>query len=293
MLRLKSMRTISGSRITESSVKAVSSIGFGWARFSSIGLIWGHLLGLLLSSLVLIVRFLHVERKKFRFFSGRIVRQMAKKYAEFPRVNVPIALSEMMQISGVIFVFSFFFDNTSVGEFSKALRILLIPLNLIGTSISQVFYQKASSEYAKGIDISQQLRRIVVRLLGWSVLPLFLFVLISPWLFRIVLGPQWITAGEYARLLVIWIFFRFITAPVAMIPLIIDRQRPYFLLNLMGNLLMVAAIILPGINNVGITETLVVLSVSQAVFVLILYFSVLKIYRKATSQHKKPGAESS
>jgi O-antigen/teichoic acid export membrane protein len=291
MLRLKTMRIISSSRITESTSKAGSSIVFGMARFSSIGLIWGHLFGLFLSTLVLIIRFLRAERNKFRLFSVGVGRQMARKYAEFPRINVPIALSEMMQISGIIFVFSFFFDNTSVGEFSKALRILLIPLNLIGTSISQVFYQKASGEYAKGIDISQQLRRIVIRLLGWSVLPLFIFILISPWLFRIVLGPQWIIAGEYARLLVIWIFFRFITAPVATIPLIIDRQRPYFLLNLIGNLLMIAAVILPGMYDLGITETLVILSVSQAIFVLFLYFSILKIYRKATSQKKKPGTD--
>lgn len=286
LLRQKEMKFMSYSRISESSGKAVGSILLGAYNFSSLGLIWGHLAGQFLSAAVMIGKFIQRDHRKVGFLSGRIMVQQSKKYAEFPMVNVPIALSEMMQISGIIFVFSFFFDNSSVGEFSKALRILLIPLNLIGTSISQVYYQKASKEFTKGIDITISLKRIVGNLLKWSILPLGVFLIISPWLFGVVLGSPWVTAGEHARILSIWIFFKFVTGPIAMVPLVIDKQKIYFALNLAGNALMIAAVVIPGFLQLGITSTLLILSITQAVFVVYLYYQVLSIYRRtAATKH--------
>lgn len=279
-LRLKEMKTMSLSRITESTGKAGTSILLGAMSFSSLGLILGQLAGLLSSSLLLAGRFVVKDWKKLRFLSGKVMLQLSKKHKEFPLVNVPIALSEMIQISGIIFVFSFFFDNSSVGEFSKALRILLIPLNLIGTSVSQAFYQKASNDYSKGTDISKNLKKILMNLFAWSVIPLVVFLLISPWLFGFVLGSEWVTSGEYARILAIWMFMKFFITPVSMIPLIINKQQEYFWFSLAGNLLLVASIVVPGKLGLGIYPTLYLLAISQAVFLIFLYFKVMSSYNR-------------
>lgn len=279
MIRRKQMKSISAARISESSTKAGSSIFFGVLNFSSMGLIWGQIVGQFFSVVIMIWQFFSRDRNKTLFLSCKSMRQLSKKYIEFPMVNVPIALSETLQVSGIIFIFSFYFDNASVGEFSKALRILLIPLYLVGSSIAQVFYQKASKDYNNGIDISKSLRQIVVNLLKWSVLPLVVFIFISPWLFGFVLGQQWVAAGEYARILSIWIFVKFVTSPIAMIPLIIDKQKIYLLLNLIGNIIMIASVLIPGVTGLSITTTLLLLSFSQAVFMILLYFKVLSIYK--------------
>lgn len=278
-LRHKEMKTMSFSRITESSAKAGTSILFGALNFSSLGLILGQLAGLLSSAFLLTGRFIMTDRRKLRFLSAKVMLQQSKKYKEFPAINVPIALSEMIQVSGIIFIFSFFFDNSSVGEFSKALRILLIPLNLIGTSISQAFYQKASKDYSKGTDISKNLNKILINLLKWSIGPLVVFLLISPWLFGFVLGNIWVTSGEYARILAVWIFMKLLITPVTMIPLIINKQQEYFWYSLIGNLLLVAAIVVPGKLDLGINPTLYLLTVSQVAFLVFLYFKVMSTYR--------------
>lgn len=281
MIRRKRMRTISLSRITESSTKAGGSIFLGILNFSSLGLILGQIAGQFFSGMILVWNFLSRDRKNLVFLSWKAAGGLFKKYREFPIVNVPIALSETLQISGIIFVLAFYYDNASVGEFSKALRILLIPLYLIGSSISQVFYQKASKDFNRGIDITVSLRKIVNNLLKWSVLPLILFIAVSPWLFGIVLGPQWTTSGEYARILAVWIFIKFITSPVSVIPLIIDRQRIYLLLNLAGNLLMIIAVVVPSIIGTGILTTMYCLGISQALFSIVLYLTILSIAKKS------------
>ncbi len=278
-LRQKHMKMMSLSRILESTGKATSSIIFGITRFSSFGLILGQIIGQFISALLLIYSFLRFDRKNTRFLSGKHLMNQAKVYAEFPKINVPLAISEMIQISGIIFIFSLFFDNTKIGEFSKALRITLIPMNLLGTSIAQVFYQKASKDLSKGIDISVHLKKIVRSLIWWSLPGLILFLLISPWLFGFVLGKEWVTAGEYARILAAWIFIKLFITPVTMVPLIISKQKEYFFINLAGNIIMIAAVLIPGIFHLGIYPTLYILTFSQSVFLLFLYFKVMSTYQ--------------
>ncbi len=280
-MRQKQMKAISYSKITESSTKAGSSILLGTMNFSTLGLIWGQLTGLFFAAVYMFGKFLRSDRKKSKFLSMSQMFSQARKYSEFPKINVPIALSEALQISGAIFLFSFYFDNSTVGEFSKALRILLIPIFLISTPISQAFYQKASRDYLNGRDISADLRRIVFNLLKWSVLPMIAFVFISPWLFGFALGPLWVASGEYARFLVFWLFLRYLTLPAAMIPLIIDRQRIFLLFNLIGNAIMIASIVIPGSVGLGVKPTLVILSFFQGVFIIFIYFKILSIYKSA------------
>jgi lipopolysaccharide exporter len=278
-LRSKYLKNMSLSRIFESSGKAGTSILFGIMKLSTFGLILGQIVGQVLSTAVLIFQFLKSDRNKFVFLSGKNFLSQAKIYSEFPKINIPIALTEMVQISGIIFIISFFFDNTVVGEFSKALRILLIPLNLLGTSISQIFYQKAAKDYSKGIDISKNLKKIVVSLSLWSLPVLILFTFISPWLFGVFLGKSWIAAGEYARILSIWIFLKFIISPVAIIPLIINKQRQYFIINLIGNLIMILSVAVPGMFFTNIFLTLIILSSSQSFFQIFMYFKIMSTYR--------------
>ncbi len=278
-LRSKYMKNMSVSRISESSGKAGSSILFGVLKTSTVGLIWGQIVGQVMSTATLIFRFWKSDRNKFIFLSGKNFFSQAKVYSEFPKVNIPIALSEMLQISGIIFIISFFFDNTIVGEFSKSLRILLIPLNLLGTSISQVFYQKATKDYSKGIDISGNLRKLVLTLTLWTIPGLLLFMIISPRLFGIFLGSNWVVAGEYARILCVWIFIKFVISPVANIPLIINKQKQYFLINLAGNIIMILSVVIPGIFKVNIYITLLIVSITQTIFQIFMYFKIMSIYR--------------
>jgi O-antigen/teichoic acid export membrane protein len=181
-------------------------------------------------------------------------------------------------VSGLIFLFSFFFDTHTLGEISKSIRILLIPVMLITTTIAQVFYQKASQEYNHGIDISKSLGKIVKTLFLWSLPFVVLFMIISPWLFGFILGENWTTAGEYARYLVVWIFIKFVTGPVGVIPMIINRQKEYFILNLLGNIVLVAAVIIPGILKVRTDYMLMILCITQVLFLVFLYFKTLSLY---------------
>ena len=280
-LRRKYMKVIGMTKILESFGKAGSSILFGFMKLSSMGLILGQLVGQFFSAVLFIFRFLRSDVKQIKTISGKHITSQAKKYSEFPKINVLLTITEMMQISGLIFVFSLFFDSTTLGGVSKSIRILLIPLTVISTSVAQVFYQKASKEFAEGVDISINLNKIVRSMVLISFPGLILFLFISPSLFEFVLGNQWIVAGEYARILAIWIFIKFITGPATTIPLIINKQKEFFVLNLIGNLVLILSVIIPGSMNLAVTEVLISFGAAQVVFLVFLYFRVLSMFHKS------------
>ena len=278
-LRQKYMKIIGLTKVFESSGKAGSSILFGIMKLSSLGLILGQIIGQIFSSILFLYRFARSDIKQLQSISGKHIRSQASKYSEFPRINVFLTITEMMQISGLIFVFSLFFDSTTLGEVSKSIRILLIPLTVISTSVAQVFYQKASKEFLEGIDISINLNRIVKLMALVSFPGLILFLFISPWLFGFVLGNEWVVAGEYARILAVWIYIKFIFGPVSLIPLIIKKQKEYFLLNLLGSLVLILSVVIPGSFQFAVSEILSIFCVTQIIFLVFLYFRVLSMFK--------------
>lgn len=278
-LRRKYMKIIGLSKVFESTGKAGSSILFGFTGFSSLGLILGQLIGMVLSAGLFIFRFIKTDLKLLKSITNKAISHEAAEYSEFPRINVLLTITEMMQISGLIFVFSLFFDSSTLGEVSKSIRILLIPLTVISTSVAQVFYQKASKELANGIDISINLKKIVFSMFGFSLPFLIIFLIISPWLFGFVLGKDWIVAGQYARILAIWIFLKFVTGPINTIPLMINKQTHFFILSLIGNLLLILSIIIPGSLHYSVSEMLIIFSGVQVVFLIFLYFKVLSLFK--------------
>ena len=280
-LRRKYMKIIGLTKVFESAGKAGSSILFGIIKLSSLGLILGQITGQLFSAILFVFRFLRTDIKHVKSLSGKHITSQARKYSEFPKINVLLTITEMMQISGLIFVFSLFFDSSTLGEVSKSIRILLIPLTVISTSVAQVFYQKASKEFAEGVDITINLKKIVRSMSLISFPGLIIFLFISPWLFGFVLGHQWIVAGEYARILAFWIFMKFIIGPVTTIPLIIKKQKEYFILNLFGNLVLLLSVVVPGGLDLSITEILITFTVVQVIFIIFLYFRVMAMFHSS------------
>jgi O-antigen/teichoic acid export membrane protein len=94
---------------------------------------------------------------------------------------------------------------------------------LIGSSIGQVFYQRASEKRALGTDLSKLVEGMFTRLLAFGTLPMLILALIGPDIFKVVFGSQWTEAGIYTRILVLPLFFNF---AIGSLPLfsVLERQ---------------------------------------------------------------------
>ena len=283
-MRKKSFALIGATKITESTTKATTTTAFGFLHFSSFGLIFGQFLGQLFSTIPLLWQLFKKDRKLMSFISWEQMKLQAKEYIIFPKVNVPQTIIDMLQLSGVIFIISAYFNPDILGQYSKAIRIMLIPLSLIGTSINQVFYQKAANLFQKGENIRPQTVKISLILALISGPFIIIGILYSPQIFTFVLGENWYEAGAFASILLPWFFIKFILSVAISIPLIVNEQKTFLSISIVGNILLIMSVVIGGSYFQDIYKTLYLLTWSQVAYNIFLTIWFYKIAAKKTSK---------
>jgi O-antigen/teichoic acid export membrane protein len=244
--RKRSYQRIAVSRILQAATTAALAIALGPTGLGPGGLILSALAGQALVTILLALAVWNGLRGTgLRFTRQRMGRQAAR-YKDFPRVNAVHALFDNFNASGTVILLSHYFDSVVVGHYSMVMRVLTAPVALIGTAITQVFYQRAADLHNRGGDLSGLVKSLLTRSV-WIALPASAVLLIgAPTLFSIAFGPNWAAAGTYARLLSPYMFFYFLAAPLAFIPFVLNKQLQSFFLSMTGNLLFLGCIALGG-----------------------------------------------
>ncbi len=275
-IRKRNYALMSSSRVSQSLVNSGSSLAFGSSSFSFNGLVIGNILGQFTALAYTFTRTL--QKSRITFSKSEIskpeLQSLALKYSELPKVNGIHALTDMLQSTGVVLIISFLFGSITTGLYGLTLRILQAPLNLIGSSFSIVFYKEVSEKVSRNEKIDKLLRT-TIRTLALISFPIFLTIMIfGPALFAFVFGEEWREAGVYARILSPWLFVNFISSPVSHLPVILNKQRQFFMLSLMGNSLVVLSLLAGSLIFKDVKTGLMLVAGTQVIFltVVILYF---------------------
>lgn len=170
------------------------------------------------------------------------MRQVALEYSEFPKINTPHAFVTALQDSMTLALLGFLSGASTVGFYGMMMRLLKLPAALIGQAVAQVAYRELAEARNAGRPLRPILKRMVVALGGLALIPFLVIRLAGEPLFRFVLGSSWSTAGRYAEAMAIFILFHFVASPMAMVPLVIQRQRTAFMLSLVQTTLFVGAL---------------------------------------------------
>lgn len=279
-MRKEKFALMSATKITESAIKGGSTTVFGFLKYSSFGLVLGQFLGQLFSLLTLVWPMFKYERKNISSLSWKKMRLLAKEYSDFPKINVPQTLVDMIQFSGLVFIISAFFSVEILGQYSKAIRVMLIPLSVIGTSVNQVFYQKAAALYQNGFHLRTPILKLSALLLFISIPFMIIGILYSPEIFAFVLGDNWYQAGEFAAILIPWFFIKFILSAALSIPLIVDEQKTFLFYSVIGNVILVVSVVIGGYYFNDIYKTLYLFSWTQVLFNIFLALWLYKIAGK-------------
>ena len=278
--RKKYYKNIAFSKISQSSSNAAVSLSTGWAGMNALGLIWGQITGWFIGSTPLIFRFFKKDRALIKQVSRLEMKTQAKIYSDFPKINSAHILSDIGQQSLVNFIIARFFSAPILGFYSRMIRIVKVPAGFIGTAVGQVFYQQASEKWQKDQDI-RELFVGQLKMMLFLGLPIFgILAIWGPEIFDFVLGKDWGIAGKFAQILSPWLFLNFLISPFTQIPLIVNRQRHFFLISLIMNLVVVLSFVGGYLINEEIETSLIIISTAQSVFHLYLISWFYKLSRK-------------
>jgi len=129
------------------------------------------------------------------------------KYGSFPMFSMPISFLNSISANLLIYAFSFTFSASIVGVYERFSKMVSIPLDMVSSSFSIVFFQEMAS-----VSLKQRFYRraymLSLLLGGLMNLPVVLW---GPEIFSFVLGSEWLFAGEMARYLAPLMVFGFAT----------------------------------------------------------------------------------
>lgn len=206
-------------------------------------------------------------------------RFLLEKYYDFIIYRAPQVVLNSLSFSIPVLFLGYYFNSTSVGFYTLSRMLMIAPQNLIGQSISNVFYPKFVSSLNNKVSIYGFYKKIIFYLAGVSFLPYLIIFLYGDNIFPVVFGKEWGEAGVYAGWISIWLFFSTCARPaIATIPAL-HLQRFFLVFEVIFLILKISVLYLGYYEFNNAISSIMLYSLISAFSYLYLSVYCLIIYR--------------
>jgi O-antigen/teichoic acid export membrane protein len=146
---------------------------------------------------------------------------LLKRYRDYPLYRAPQNIIGAASQGFPVILLTINFGAASAGYYSVGAVLLGAPSALLGTAVRDVFYPHVAAAGRDGHNIHHLIRKATLAIAATCIWPFLLVVAFGPILFEPLLGSEWARAGEYARWISIFFFFRLLVRPaVAAVPIL-------------------------------------------------------------------------
>lgn len=225
LIRQKAFNLIAKLTVASTIVTNTIKAGLGFILPTAIVLVVMNTLGELIKVAMMLFGLSKSQRKLLlkppTKDSPLLLWRFAKKYSDFPLFRSPQVLINAVSQNFPIMMLAASFGSVSVGHYVIATTVLVLPARLVGNAFSQVFYGRVVEAVRLREDVKKLIVKSTAGLALIGIVPFLFIIIAGPTIFSIFFGPDWETAGIYARWLSGWLFFQFINAPaVTAIPVL-------------------------------------------------------------------------
>ncbi|MFC1490173.1 oligosaccharide flippase family protein [Candidatus Latescibacterota bacterium] len=229
--RKKQFRKMAYGRITQNTAMAGTKLSLGFGGAGASGLMTGNIFGGFVGTGLLGWLTLRDDSFKLRLISKKAIITQAIRYKRFPIFASWSGFLNAASVQVPIILLTSLFSATSAGLYYYSHKLLSMPMSLLGMSIGQVFFQKASEHKDNPEKLKEITFLVYKKLLYIGVLPLALIMVYGDFIFGFVFGSDWVTAGQYARVLSPWILFVFISSPLSTLFDVLGKQKEELFFN--------------------------------------------------------------
>lgn len=283
-LRTKDFKTITITKFTQSILSNGGKIGFGMIGFGPAGLIVGHIIGQSGGVFRLSSPLRENKNIFFKALKWNRVKALYKRYIKFPLYSAPSNYVYTAGSQAPIIILSALFGTTAAGLYGLANTIINLPINLLATSVSQVFYAEAASIGKSNPEkMKRLLLKLSIRLVIIALVPLLIFVLLGPFLFSLVFGPDWYEAGVYARILAFVAFTHFVILPSGRVLEVMEKQNIGLIVNIIRLIFIIFSFIIASLMDLTALQTVTLYAVVSSTSYLILFIVVQRVLKKQSS----------
>ena len=140
-------------------------------------------------------------------------------------------------------------------------------MSFLGSAVSQVYHVTAAKDDKNRLaDLTAD---TIKGLLKVGVGPLIFMAIISPKLFVLIFGVEWLRAGEIVQWLSIWFIFQFLASPISTVMHVVGRQGMMLVLTSFGLIIRVGAVIIA--SHIAIEHAVEFYAIAGAIFYMVCF----------------------
>jgi O-antigen/teichoic acid export membrane protein len=223
--RNEQFKFIANSNVVKSGITVGSQLLFAFVKVSSLSLIYGNVVGVLASLTYIVYKtskkhFIHLSQ-----ISKETTVENLIKYKNLPKYQSASVFINSLSQHLPIFLLAIFYSPEIAGFYALTRRALTNPARLLGNSVRQVFFQRASKLFSENKDIKTILSNSTFGLIKISIIPIVLVALFGQPIFVIIFGSNWLISGIFAQIIVVYVFALTVNAPSVMTLQILGKQK--------------------------------------------------------------------
>ncbi len=276
--RKKDFRVITKTKFIEPVSQNFINIILGLMGKGAVGLLLGKIIGQSAGISSLTYPLIKDDKNLLKKINKREILWALKRYIRFPLYTTPRKfIGEIIGSLPILFL-SAVYGPQIAGLYGLANGVIQLPMNIIGTSVSNVFYaESAALRRSNPHRIKELSNKLLKYLIIFGLFPISILVLFGEFLFSLVFGSKWAEAGVYAALLSFGVFSKLIFRPISNIFDICERQELALILNIFGLVLVLLVFGITSYLALSSYWTVGLYSVAIAALYLIQYILAQKV----------------
>ena len=219
---------IAKNNVIKSTTNSFSSLFLGIKKIAT-GMIIGNLISL---TVTLLVNFSYIKNKiNKRDIKRTLIISNFIKYIDFIRFSTISNFFNSVSSFGITTIIILFFGPKVAGLYFLAEKIFAVPISILTSSISQVYFEKASRLFYRDKFELLQLTLKIQKNIFVILFPSLLFLCLLGEILLNILGEEWSKAGAILKFISVYILFKNIYSPISHIGDILNKQKQLLLFN--------------------------------------------------------------
>ncbi|WP_289053564.1 lipopolysaccharide biosynthesis protein [Carboxylicivirga marina] len=238
-----------------------------------LGLIGGYIF-----STVYMLRRINM-RSVSELFKGFSLFGYLNSYKNVLKYNTVISVLISFSSHIPIVLMQLLYSSMFVGVYGVAHKVISIPLGLVSSSVTQVFYKRTSNVYMKGGFILTLVKGVA----KWVIVILFaivLFVIVVVYFSQKFLDEQWLGIFKILTVISIGILAQSFMLPFTALWTVLGIQRKVLPFYFIQCLLIVLIITISGVSKCDNITMLLLLSLFTLVYYVVFYLFIYKQTKK-------------
>lgn len=278
-VRRKAFGSLARRKAQQGVFTALTQAALGIAKVGPVGLLLGHGVGQGFGGETLVRNAWKEDKTLFKQVSMAGLKRAWTRYARFPIFSLPAAFLNTLALTMPMLLMARYYGMANNGELQQAMKIMAIPLSLIGAAAGQAFLGEAPKLLRNDPLKAQNLFDRITKKLAMMSMVVILGGISMIWLAPIILGAQWKLAGVFMAFLGFSSALQLVTSPISQITTIIERQDIQLIGDVIRTVLIFAAFAVTHAQGGDATAAVAVYSgtmVATYVAFFILYRSLLR-----------------